>query len=197
MKLAFILLISIVGPFPLIMEKIPKPFCYHVLSAIFVIVSIVAGYQIIKGNWKLKDIGITKDYINRRSLLWYGSALVLSIIVFFSLYRTEQVNDITIKTIVLSFLVSAAQVVLYQGYLMKVGHEIFREKLWPVNVLMNVILYTYMHAFYSLSNLEYVLIVAAGIMFATLYRYFPNIFLVIILHFITNLQAIYLGMFQS
>lgn len=197
MKLAFILLISIVGPFPLIMEKIPKPFCYHVLSAIFVIVSIVAGYQIIKGNWKLKDIGITKDYINRRSLLWYGSALVLSIIVFFSLYRTEQVNDITIKTIVLSFLVSAAQVVLYQGYLMKVGHEIFREKLWPVNVLMNVILYTYMHAFYSLSNLEYVLIVAAGIMFATLYRYFPNIFLVIILHFITNLQAIYLGVFQS
>ena len=111
------------------------------------------------------------------------------------IYDLNHIKTLSINISIFSVLYSFPQVILYQGFLMKVGKKLFKKS-W-VNITVNVLLFTSMHIFYHLPWFDYVLLAFAGLGFSWTYSKCKNIYLVGLFHFILNLIAIHLGMFAS
>jgi membrane protease YdiL (CAAX protease family) len=77
---------------------------------------------------------------------------------------------------------------------MKLGEKLFGNG-W-VAIVMNVIVFVGMHAFYPGFFQKLWILLPAGTMFTYLYKYYPNIVFISISHIFLNATAVVLGVFS-
>ena len=88
--------------------------------------------------------------------------------------------------------ISFAQQFLFQGFILQRLGEVFIPF---IAILINALLFGYMHTIYPKPVFSMLLGVAAGIFFGTLYTAFPNLVISSIVHAILNFTAVYFSFF--
>lgn len=181
-------------PLSLVLKLVPVYDNYLVLIFAMLVAATMTEIRIKKKVWTWSDLGFRRDTLTLRSIRFYFSITVIYLAGFYLLYGYGK-KDMLLKgtTIMASLLFSFSQEFLYRGYLMKMGERLFSDR--RVNIAVNTVLFTFMHAFFHLAPWSYVLIAIAGFGFAYSYDRYPNIYLVSLFHFMTNLMALHLGMF--
>jgi membrane protease YdiL (CAAX protease family) len=149
--------------------------------------------KIKKGIWTWRDVGFQKKTFNFENLSLYLFVTLIFCIGFIVIHGSHNTKNLRLEIILLSMVYCFCQELVFRGYLMKVGKEWFGSD--ATNIAVNVILFTLMHSFYKLDATDYTLLAIAGFGFSYMYYKIPNIWLVTIFHFCTNLLALHLGMF--
>ena len=120
----------------------------------------------------------------RGALIWYASFFTLGIVTF-GIVTYFSNAKIPLTTFVLySGAGSPIQEFLYRSYLFALGGILFRP---TINIVLNFILFVWMHIFYPDTALVLLLATVGGFIFLLLYRKHKNFFLVAVVHMIFNL----------
>lgn len=172
---------------------VPSVFHYAVLLGI----AIYAGSAIFYRKWTRHDLGFRKD-----TLIFWKPYLVWTILATLAIVAVHQVlhmpaivwDHITLaKLVIISFLLSCIQEFLYRGYLFRLFQDITHHM--GLVVIINIIVFTYMHTMFPHWEIIIPLTAAGGILFALLYKKYPNVYLVSGMHCVLNFTALYLGFF--
>ena len=172
---------------------VPSVFHYAVLLAI----AIYAGSAIFYRKWTRHDLGFRKD-----TLIFWKPYLVWTLLATVTIIAVHQVlrmpfimwDHTTLgKLIAISILLSCIQEFLYRGYLFRLFKDITQHMGWVV--IINIIVFTYMHTMFPHWEIIIPLTAAGGILFAILYKKYPNVYLVSGMHCVLNFTALYLGFF--
>jgi len=92
-------------------------------------------------------------------------------------------------------LVSALQEFVFRGFLIPELQSIFSSTI--LVVLVNALLFAFMHIIYSDNKYSLLMIFVGGIGFATMYIYYPSLILIAISHTVLNFIAVYFGFFTQ
>jgi membrane protease YdiL (CAAX protease family) len=168
-------------------------FRYSILS----IVVFYVGTSIFYKKWTKQDLGVRKDTL----IFWkpYLLCTAGAVLVIISVHKTlgmQKINweNVTlIKLVAISFLLSCIQEFLYRGYIFRLFEDISKHS-WII-VIPNIIVFTYMHTIFPNWQVIIPLTAAGGILFALIYKRYPNFYLVSGMHFILNFTTLYLGFF--
>ncbi len=171
-----------------------------VLAVVLIVVIATIFYNIeIKKKWTWRDIGHRADMWSAKSMLAYACITIIFCAGFYLVYPLmHDVKYVTLDApkVIFSLVISTGQVILFQGFLMKLGDELFDGNK-NLNIGVNTTIYVFMHSFFSLDIGEYILIAIGGLGFSGIYNRYPNIYLVALFHFATNILAIKMNMFHT
>jgi len=167
---------------------IPFKYRKHTLatvSAIIVTIILVEG-------WTLTQLGIRLDNI-RECTIPYAVFTIIGIFFLLTMFRLlKRRPDRSItkrKHLIYGFIfVSALQELLFRGFLFPELKNIFSG--YILIILVNAILFTFIHSIYSNDIISLVMIFVSGICFAGIYWIYPNLILIIISHAILNYIAV-------
>jgi len=169
-------------------KVIPFKYRKHTLIAVS---GITIAVILIEG-WTLKQLGIRLDNIREYALPY---AVITIIGIFFLLTMSKLLKrkpDRSItkrKHLLYGFVVvSALQELLFRGFLFPKLGSILIEPI--VIILVNAIIFTFIHSIYSNDTISLVMIFISGICFAGMYWIYPNLILIIISHAILNYIAV-------
>ncbi len=141
----------------------------------------------------LYSLGLRTDNLAASLIPYIKVTLILLILIIFlsRIYRTTGVKN-PFKYMHFRygfFLVSAAQELAYRGILIPI---LLSTDMSFINVIIiDSVLFSFLHIIYPhpLRNIIYSFL--AGIIYATLYIFYPNLILIIISHSIVNFTALY------
>ncbi len=175
--------IAVFAPCLLIFGIIPIRNNLEVLVSVFLLVVVISAIRIvIVKRWKLTDVFPNNKQVDAFFTSYIGTIAAFLVAMFF--FTTGSLTFLQ-HTVMGSIL----QVFLYQGYLLRLGKEIFRSS--ALNYGVNTVVFTGMHSFYPLDAVSIVLIFLSGIFFNFLYWKFRDFTLVSIVHVILNGSAIF------
>ena len=149
-----------------------------------------------KSQWTLYDIGFKKDWRSdwKAYLLFTVGGVFflywLATIVPHSPFLDWWENE---KFLLLFAPISILQEIIFRGILMKMLLQSFKRI--EIVILINAIVFTLMHVIYLNAIFVLPLTFIAGIAFAWIYLYRPNMVLISISHTILNFVAMVLGFF--
>lgn len=170
----------------------------YVLGATLGVAVIPVSTRIIIHQWSFEDLGFQfKDFM--KALPWYALSIPIGIfgLFLYTQFFPEEIYKGTTDTntyFVYSVWGVIAQEILYRGYLMRLGQQVFGDG-W-FNICINVIVFVGMHIFYPGFVQKLWILIPAGILFTLLYQRYPNIILIIITHSILNGVSVALGIFN-
>lgn len=152
----------------------------------------VVTWDIKNQGWTSKKIGFRLDNITSCLIpytIFTVVGLIITVIIsnILGKYPTEgwwTYSYYYVATIPFSF----TQEFLYRGYLMEKLKLIF-GKPWQI-IVVNGLLFAFLHTIYPDALMLFPFGFAAGVAFATIYHYYPNIILITISHVILNLAVI-------
>lgn len=171
------------------------PYCYKNRQWIFTPTLILIGLQMLIDNYTFYQLGFRSDNL-AHSLIPYFIftlfSLIISIFIANYLDKNPIPNWWTLshfqnRFIILSFF----QELVYRGYLMTKLETIFSSVV--MIILVNSLIYAFIHIIYSNKLRNFAITFIAGLFFATIYYYYPNIYLITISHAALNFFAILYG----
>ncbi|HEV7424141.1 MAG TPA: type II CAAX endopeptidase family protein, partial [Candidatus Paceibacterota bacterium] len=151
---------------------------------------------IVLRGWDLKKLGIRFDNFTRL-LPIYALFTITGIVILFlsaiilNIQKNKEKKDFLF--IWHCTKISVLQETIYRGYLMPLL-GLFFGPVWTI--LLNSILFTYVHVIYQNKKTTLGLAFIAGISFATIYSFYPNLILISMTHIIFNYVAVSLGFFK-
>jgi membrane protease YdiL (CAAX protease family) len=171
-------LVSLTGVCLILFGFIDGNYKIHVLATTFMVAVIPVSARLATSNWKIGDIGFQwKD--TKASLIWYGLAAVLGslgLCLYSYVFAIPNISVDNETLIYYSVGGSVIQELLYRGYLMRLGRQIFGDGI--LNIVVNVIIFVGMHIFYPEFLQKLWILIPAGIVFTLLYKKHSNIYLV-------------------
>lgn len=189
--------VSLTGVCLLFFGVIGSIYKIHVLGATFVCALVPVSTRLyVFHTWKIQDIGFRFDNF-KEAVPWYGLSAILGVagLWFYSVvFNIERVAVNQNTLMYYSIAGSIAQEVLYRGYLMRLGKQLFGDG--AVNSSVNIIVFVGMHVFYPGFWEKLPILIPAGVLFTLLYKKHPNIFLVSCVHILLNGVAVILGIFH-
>lgn len=188
--------ISLSGFCLLMFNVIDDGYKIHVLSATFLASAFPVTLRVFyTKKWDWHGLGFRFDNL-KESLGLYLKLTTLGILVLLTYaFVFDTFTKVNISTLLFySFWGAIAQELLYRAYLIKLGQDLFGEG--KLNIVVNVIIFVGMHAFYPDFVRKLWVLVPAGILFTVAYREKPNIILVSSSHVILNFTAVMLGIFH-
>ncbi len=189
-------LISLTGVSLILFGLIDGAYKIHVLTTTFVIAVFPVSARLFTSRWKLGDIGFQWKN-TKESLLWYGLSAVLGILglwLYSYIFHIPKVIVDNQTLVYYSVGGSIIQELLYRGYLMRLGRQLFGEGV--LNIVVNVIVFVGMHIFYPEFIQKLWILIPAGFVFTLLYKKYPNIYLISMVHILLNGVAVMLGIFH-
>lgn len=147
--------------------------------------------------WTSADFGLTTQNI-RKALPVYVIATavaVCAVIVFAEFIDMPQTTQWWTKQhfLFVFLLVSFFQEFAFRGFLMPLLGKIFRDGF--VVIVVNAGLFALMHVIYPLPQIGLPLSFTGGLLFAALYRKYPNLILVTLSHSVLNFLLVWYGFF--
>ena len=148
--------------------------------------------------WKDEDVGLTFKNI-KFEIPYYAVATILGAVLIISVAKYLHLQSVTewwTRPYFLFFFIfsSVFQEFAFRGFLMPVLGRIFLRSNFTV-VLVNSILFAFMHAIYPIPMITLPIAFIGGLLFAGLYSKYPNLLLVTIMHCVLNFVAVYHGFF--
>lgn len=176
-------------------KKINFKYRIYVLSFISIITFII----ILLEKWDLKKIGVRLDNI-KNSIFPYMIFTIMGVIllIFISklLKNKPDKNFYKQKHFIFGFLIlSILQEFLFRGFLIVKLSEIMNPSI--LIILVNALLFTFMHIIYFNKKSIIILLFLSGIVFAYLYLNYPNLIIISISHSILNYVAVMFGYFSE
>jgi membrane protease YdiL (CAAX protease family) len=163
------------------------------------IISLITIGIVIVEHWSLAKLGIRLDNI-ASSLLPYALFTIagaLGIFLIAKAIKRSITADWKKNSHFLGFfiLISFAQELIFRGFLMPELEKIFSSAILIIGV--NAFLFAFMHAIYPNRKLTLPFAFIAGLGFAAIYFYFPNLVLITIAHSILNFVAVLFSFFTT
>lgn len=176
-------------------KVIPFRYKIHVLA----FVAIVIGVIEISKKWSMDKLGLGVGAVSNHWLQYvlFTFALVILVFVFARLLRRKRTTGLGGDTHFLYgfILVSILQEFIFRGFLIPELQTFIASPLFVI--LVNAVLFAFMHIIYADDALPLVGIFLGGIGFAAMYVYFPSLILVMIAHAILNFLVVYFGFFSQ
>jgi membrane protease YdiL (CAAX protease family) len=173
------------------------PFKYRIHTLAIVTLSTFA--VILIEGWTLIDLGIRIDTLGKYFLPYIIFTLTLAmflIVLARLLKRRGQENFFRRKRFIyIAVISSISQELMFRGYLFAKLYEMTSN--YYIIILINALLFAFIHVIYSNTPLTLFMIFIAGICFASMYWAYPNLILLIISHTILNYIAVHYGFFYE
>lgn len=164
---------------------------FIVLTAIFVftVLPILIKFNVIPNKMRLGLLGVVFGLSCIAGIAMFCGLLLLSVIMgtkkSFSWWKDPHFLFLFIP-------ISIVQQFLYQAFLFQRLHATFGV---AVAITMTALLFGLVHIIFPRPFFNFIVTSAAGLLFCTLYLFYPNLFLASILHMFLNFTAVYLGFF--
>lgn len=147
-------------------------------------------------HWTHEDIGISRPYL--KGLLPYAIFTAVGVLITFSLTKVAPHIPLVewwedVKFLLLFIPISVLQEVVFRGVLMNMLRRAFKSPVFII--LLNSVVFALMHVIYIHSAFVLPFTFIAGIGFATMYYFYPNLVLISASHTILNFTAMILGFF--
>ncbi len=179
--------------FPSFFDRFPKRYCFPLF---WVIVAIACTIVYIE-QWPLQKLGIdARHLLNGLPLYFFFTLLGFAYILLLVKMLRYKPTPAWWKQSHFIFgfiLISAGQEFLYRGFLMPVLESVFSSP--PLIILINALLFTFIHIIYRNRLLSLTTSFLGGICFAGIYYLYPNLILISLSHAVLNFAAVYYGMF--
>jgi len=166
---------------------------------ILLLVSSLFIYGIIRHEkWTHEEMGVRNDNF-KKAFPFYLFFTVLSLITLFIISKLVHMPQevftkmFYFKTVILFLPSSFFQEFAFRSFLMPRLKHIFQSSF--TIILINAVLFTFMHVIYSSLGILIPILFISGIFFAWLYFKYPNLILVSIAHSFLNVTAVLLGFF--
>ncbi len=189
-------LISFTGVSLILFGFVDGAYKIQVLTTTFIVATFPVSARLFTSRWKFGDIGFhLKDF--KEAIPWYGLSTVLGILglwLYSSVFHIPQTPIDNETLVYYSVGGSIIQELLYRGYLMRLGRQLFGNG--NLNIVVNVIVFVGMHIFYPEFAQKLWVLVPAGLVFTLLYKKYPNIYLISLVHILLNGVAVMLGIFH-
>lgn len=170
---------------------IPFKYRFHTLAVIGIFILAIV---IVKG-WGVQTLGlqgnVVRDYAVPYALFTIFAGLALFIFAKLSKHKGTERWWRKGHFLYGFVLFSALQEFVFRGFLVPELQSIISVA-WLV-ILVNALLFTWMHVIYSDDLKVLLMIFLGGIGFAAMYVYFPSLILVSISHMILNFIAVFFG----
>jgi membrane protease YdiL (CAAX protease family) len=167
-------------------------FSFKYRKHVLLIITAVVILMVLIEKWTLIRLGIRTDNITE-AIIPYAICtfigLIFLLIVSKVFKRERQKGFFKKKFFIYEFMaVSIIQEFMFRGFLFPQLQEIFKNGI--LIILINVLLFTFMHVIYSNDFISLLTIFLGGIYFASIYYVYPNLILVSISHAILNYVAV-------
>ncbi|TSC86616.1 MAG: Uncharacterized protein G01um10147_828 [Microgenomates group bacterium Gr01-1014_7] len=169
-------------------QIIPLQYRFLVLTTIFFVVVFITFIE----KWNLKQLGIRVDNLKEAVIPYLALTFVGGVgIIFLAaiLGRHPMDNWWTKAHFQYLFIpISFTQEFVFRGFLIPRLKSVSASI--PLVILVNSLLYAFPHIIYPLPALSLAMTFIAGIGWATIYYFYPNLLLVFISHMALNLIAV-------
>lgn len=174
-------------------KVVPTKYYIHVLAALNIAVLGI----VLQERWSLSQLGInTSDY-----LVYWPAYLVftfLALLVLFILVkflRRRVASDWLIHPhFYIGFIfMSISQEFIFRAYLIPRLDIVFDS---VTVILVNTFLFSLVHVIYPQMRINMPIIIVAGLFFASIYYYYPNLIAVSLSHMVLNYVAVLFGFFH-
>lgn len=185
------LLLIFILPIVLLFYKI-IPFRYrlHVLALIFIF---IIGQIIIKG-WSLIKLGLNFNNF-WSTLLVYSLSTSLALLIIKFLTRKIKSATLSGTDVIIATILSFGQELIFRSFLLTILKENIQSII--LVIFINSFLFFIMHLIYKNDWLSLLLIFMAGLIFASLYYFWPNLIFITIMHTLLNIQVIRYQMYSK
>lgn len=151
-----------------------------------------------KEEWSFEEMGIRHDNF-KKAFPFYLVFTILGVIALFLIKDLVNLPEITNKAFILKawifFLpISFFQEFAFRSFLIPRLKIVYQKKY--VIVLINAILFTFLHIIYLNMAVVLPLMFFSGLLFAWLYLKYPNLVFISVAHSILNILAMLLGFFM-
>jgi membrane protease YdiL (CAAX protease family) len=141
-----------------------------------------------KSNWSWKKLGLRSDNL-KKSFLPYLIGTLFGVVVLIGLallLRRSPAHGWYLEPHFQFFflLSSAFQEFTYRGYLVPKLEKMFTSS--ALQVLVNALLFTFLHSFFPNPQLVLPLTFIAGLVFTVVYKKYPNLYLITLAHSVLN-----------
>ncbi len=166
---------------------------FYFLPLFFITIFVILKLE----HYSNKDLGLVKTNIKKLIFPY----ILFTILGLFFIYLIHKAMNLPFyfnwyydSLFILSFIpVCIFQELVYRGYLM---HETKRfVKYDSLVIIINIILFTLLHAIYPNMVLSLYIGFTAGVAFTFMYYYFPNLYLITISHIILNFSVKLFGIY--
>lgn len=154
------------------------------------------GLIVLRSHFSMKTLGMRVDNIRKDFLpyLIFTTLGVVGLLVYAHYLEQQHIQWPQTAQLFLLFLpVSFAQEFLFRSYLMHRLRQLFKSI--ATVVLVNAVLFTFLHAMYADILINLPLAFVAGVAFALMYYKYPNLWLISLSHGILNFVAVYYSFF--
>lgn len=170
----------------------------YLINGTLSLVIIVTVLLLSTKKWSFYDIGFNP----KNPIKGFGLTVILCILGLFlvgsyaNILGFTETVDISkvdwVKVVKWSFFYVIAQDFMYQSFLSKVGHEIFkgRNSTTIVTILVTI-LFIWMHSIFSRPLAVMAFVAPGAIIFKLLYNKYQNVYLVFLIHTFYSLLAFY------
>ena len=164
---------------------------------VLVALGLLVGFFVWVQDWSWVQLGVRLDNLSQ-SVIPFALLTVVSVLFLFAygkLHRRRFIPAWVDHQQVLFWVTlgSILQEIIYRGYLMPKLEQITSFVLLIITA--NTILFLLPHLIYPELKPNMLLIFISGIMFATIYYYYPNLILISAMHMILNFVATSFGFF--
>jgi membrane protease YdiL (CAAX protease family) len=164
---------------------------------VFSVVTLITLLIVISQQWTLYRLGLRLDNL-KISLIPYLTSTLLGLLAVFLLSKILHKNPLPrwwkYPHFLFGFVIfSVMQEFVYRGYLMPKLESLLSSVL--LVIIFNAVLFMLVHIMFKEIVLAMSLSLAAGLMFAGVYYFYPNLILVSVSHMILNFFAVYYGFF--
>lgn len=173
------------------------PFRYKIHTLTFVALAI--GVIMFAEKWSASKLGLDANAVSSYWLPYLLFTIVLTSAVFVVAKLLKRKGTIGWRRdthFLYGFiLVSVIQEYIFRGFLIPELQSFITSPI--LVILVNTLLFTFMHIIYSDNGPALMGIFIGGICFATMYVYYPSLILVMISHTILNFVVVYYGFFSQ
>lgn len=174
-------------------KAISYKYRFHTLTIISLGTFLIMIYE----NWTLKDMAIRFDNLSE-ALIPYIIFTIIGVMFLITISEVSNKRMIVTKAkyfhLMFLFLpVSFLQEFLFRSFLIPKLLNIFSDAF--VVIMVNALLFMYLHSIYSNNALSLFITLIAGIGFSIMYLFYPNLILLTISHSFLNFFAILYGYF--
>lgn len=160
------------------------------------VVLVVSGLVYLQGI-SLDQLGVSTDFTPQESIIYalLTTILFVGLLILAKLTRSTPVHQWYRHShfLGLFILISAAQQFVFQGFILL---KLSMQFPTALAVVLTGLLFGYLHMIYPRPFMSFVVTSGAGILFAAVYTYYPNLLLIASAHAVLNFTAVYLGLFS-